>query len=333
MRIRKDCWQKVSFLALVLALLFGFVDLSQSENWKPEKEFITVGGGRGTFEIMGAKIADVITREVEGVTASVIPGGSDLTCRNIQKGAADIGLSISTTANEAFSGKAHFKQPFDRLRFIMSLYPGHLQFFATRKSGIKEFSDIIKKPYKVYTGQIGTVHHIYMSAMFKAYNITEEKIKAIGGSVYPSTYGDIVRMVQDGLLDTAMCTGPAPYSWLMQLEINPGIRLLKFSEQGREIMIEQIPGLFKTLIPEGKYKNQDEDIPTVAYMSQIIGSRDLSEEMVYRICKAIYKNLPDYSKLFAGAEYIKLEHMLQAKAIPIHPGAKRFYLEQGLKVD
>ena len=98
-------------------------------------------------------------------------------------------------------------------------------------------------------------------------------------------------------------------------------------------MIEQIPGLYKTVIPKGKYKNQNEDVPTVAYMTQIICSKHLSEEMVYRICQAIYKNLPDYPKLFAGADYIKLEHMLEARALPIHPGAKRFYLEKGQKVD
>jgi len=324
---------RACIFVLISILFFLSFDVAQSATWKPEKKFLIVGGGRGTFEIMGAKIADVITRDLEGVMGSVIPGGSDLTCRNIQKGAADLGLSISTTANDAYYGKGHFKKPFDKLRLVMSLYPGYLQFFVTKKSDIRDFTDLIKNPYKVYTGQIGTVHDVYIRAVFKAHGISKEKIKARGGSTNPAAYGDLVRMIQDGLTVFGMCTGPAPYSYMMQVEHRPGIRLLKLSEEARESMIEQIPGLFKTVIPKGKYKDQNEEIPTVAYMTQIVCSKNLSEEMVYSVCKVIYKNLPDYPTLFAGADSIKLESMLKAMAFQIHPGAKKFYLEQGLKVD
>jgi len=296
-----------------------------------DPQFITVGGGVGTFPIMAAKIAEVINKEFPGVRASSIPGGSDLNLKNIQSGASQVGLSISMTSHQGVNGIAHFPQPLDKVRHVMSLYRGYIHYVASARSDIRSFADIAKRGYRVYVGKVGTLHHVLMTEMLKAQGITPDDIRKAGGIPNPVAYSDVVRMLQDGQLDAAMLTGPVPYGMAMELAQSPGIRLLNASEEARAKVIQALPGIGRATIPKGTYKGQDEDIQTVAYMSHLVASRELSEDFVYRLTAAMVKHMPDMRGLFAGASEIRLETALLDNPIAVHPGAKRYYDEKGVK--
>jgi TRAP transporter TAXI family solute receptor len=296
-----------------------------------DPQFITVGGGVGTFPIMAAKIADVINKEFPGVKASSIPGGSDLNLKNIQSGASQVGLSISMTSYQGHKGIAHFPQPLDKVRHVMSLYRGYIHYIASARSDIRSFADILKRPYRVYVGKVGTLHHVLMTEMLKANGITVDDIKKLGGVPNPVAYSDVVRMFQDGQLDVAMITGPVPYSMGMELAQSPGFRLLGVSDEARNRVIAALPGMGRAVIPKGTYKGQEEDIQTIAYMSHMVASSELSDDFVYRLVAAMVKHMPDMKSLFAGASEIRLESALLDNPIPVHPGAKRYYDEKGIK--
>lgn len=311
--------------ALALALAPG------SAAHAADPAFITVGGGQGTFPIMAAKIAEVINKEFPGVRASSISGGSDLNLKNIQSGAAQIGLSISMTSYQGYNGIAHFPQPLDKVRHVMSLYRGYIHYVASTRSDIRSFADVVKRPYRVYVGKVGTLHHVLMTEMLKAHGITADDIKKAGGIPNPVAYSDVVRMLQDGHLDVAMVTGPVPYSMAMELAQSPGIRLLPASEEAVAKVVKALPGIGRAVIPKGSYKGQEQDILTVAYMSHMVASKDLSDDFVYRLVAAMVKHMPDMKNLFAGASEIRLETALLDNPIPVHPGAKRYYDEKGVK--
>jgi TRAP transporter TAXI family solute receptor len=296
-----------------------------------DPQFVTVGGGVGTFPIMAAKIAEIINKEFPGVKASSIPGGSDLNLKNIQNGTSLVGLSISMTSYEGYKGLAHFPQPLDKVRHVMSLYRGYIHYIVSARSDIRTWADITRRPHKVYIGKVGTLHQVLMTEMLKANGITVEDIKKSGGLPNPVAYSDVVRMFQDGQLDVAMITGPVPYSMGMELAQAPGFRLLGVSEDVRSKVIQALPGMGKATIPKGTYKGQDEDVQTIAYMSHMVASADLSEDFVYRLTAAMVKHMPDMKGLFAGASEIKLETALLDNPIPVHPGAKKFYDEKGIR--
>ena len=314
---------------LVLPLVLGLLVAPAAQAADPP--FITVGGGVGTFPIMAAKIAEVINKEFPGVKASSIPGGSDLNLKNIQSGASQVGLSISMTSYQGYKGLAHFPQPLDKVRHVMSLYRGYIHYVASGRSDIRSFADVTKRPYRVYVGKVGTLHQVLMTEMLKAHGITPDDIRKVGGIPNPVAYSDVVRMLQDGQLDVAMLTGPIPYGMAMELAQSPGIRLLNASEEARAKVIQALPGIGRATIAKGTYKGQDEDIQTVAYMSHMVASSDLPEDFVYRLTAAMVKHMPDMRTLFAGAGEIKIETALVDNPIPVHPGAKRYYGEKGVK--
>ncbi len=97
--------------------------------------------------------------------------------------------------------------------------------------------------------------------------------------------------------------------------------------------MEKYPGYVETVIPQGAYKGVTEDIPTIGTVTSLVVSADLSAEMVYQITKAIFENLPELAKIKKKAiAEVSLENGLRGAMIPIHPGAKRYYDEHGVKV-
>jgi len=279
-------WPAVASLVLLMAVS------AARAGQAPDPQFISVGGGVGTFPIMAAKIAEVVNKEFPGVKASSLPGGSDLNLKNIQSGAIQMGLTISMTTHQAVSGTAHFTQKHDKVKHVMSLYRGYVHYVASGRSSIRSFDDITRRGNKIYIGKVGTLHHVLMTEMLKARGITPDDIRKAGGIPNPVAYADVVRMIQDGQLDVAMVTGPVPYSLAMELIQSPGIRLLNTTEDAVKKVTAAQPGIGRAVIPKGTYKGQDEDIVTIAYMSHLVASSDLSDDFVYRLVKRAGYFLP-----------------------------------------
>jgi hypothetical protein len=84
------------------------------------------------------------------------------------------------------------------------------------------------------------------------------------------------------------------------------------------------------VIPAGTYQGQAEDVPTAAVVNFLVTSEDLSEEVVYQMTKLLFENLDKLQAAHSAAGGIKLEDAPKGSPIPLHPGAERYYKEQGL---
>lgn len=86
------------------------------------------------------------------------------------------------------------------------------------------------------------------------------------------------------------------------------------------------------VIPAGTYPNQDKDWNTMAQPNFLAVNADVSEENVYLITKTIYENLPFLQAIHPATKAMALEKAIAGLPVPLHPGAQRFYEEQGLEV-
>jgi len=57
---------------------------------------------------------------------------------------------------------------------------------------------------------------------------------------------------------------------------------------------------------------------------------DVSEETAYQMTKLLFENLEALVASHSAAAAISLGSALDGMPIPLHPGAERFYKEQGL---
>lgn len=59
---------------------------------------------------------------------------------------------------------------------------------------------------------------------------------------------------------------------------------------------------------------------------------DVPEEDVYLITRTIYENLPFLNNIHAATKAMALEKAIVGLPMPLHPGAQRFYEEQGIEI-
>jgi TRAP transporter TAXI family solute receptor len=57
---------------------------------------------------------------------------------------------------------------------------------------------------------------------------------------------------------------------------------------------------------------------------------DLPEDLVYRMTKVFFEKKDDIAKAHAAGKFIDLANAIQGIAVPIHPGAAKYYKEKGL---
>lgn len=86
------------------------------------------------------------------------------------------------------------------------------------------------------------------------------------------------------------------------------------------------------VIPAGTYSGQDADWNTVAQPNFLAVNADVSEENVYLITKTIYENLPFLQAIHPATKAMSLEAAIAGLPVPLHPGAVRYYQEQGLEI-
>jgi uncharacterized protein len=85
-------------------------------------------------------------------------------------------------------------------------------------------------------------------------------------------------------------------------------------------------------IPADTYPGQSEPVMTVAQPNFLAVRDDVSDDDVYLITKTIYENLPFLQNIHAATKDMALEKAIAGLPVPLHPGAVRFYEEQGITI-
>ena len=96
-------------------------------------------------------------------------------------------------------------------------------------------------------------------------------------------------------------------------------------------ILEAQPYWTSGVIPGGVYKGHDEDIPCITYWNMIVGNSSLSEDLVYNLCKATYETVDELAQVDQNATGISYDN-LYTMTVPLHPGALRYYTEQGVEI-
>jgi TRAP transporter TAXI family solute receptor len=85
-------------------------------------------------------------------------------------------------------------------------------------------------------------------------------------------------------------------------------------------------------IPADTYPGQSEPVMTVAQPNFLAVRDDVSDDDVYLITKTIYENLPFLQNIHAATKDMALDKAIAGLPVPLHPGAVRFYEEQGITI-
>ena len=110
------------------------------------------------------------------------------------------------------------------------------------------------------------------------------------------------------------------------------ISLLSFSDVDLIKVNERYPLWSRYVISAGTYPNQATDIQSIAHPNVLAVRADIPDEAVYQITASIWENLSSLHEIHKATREMQLITALTGLNAPLHPGAARYYREQGLEI-
>lgn len=312
---------KMSAIALPLVVASG---AAQGETFVR----MVSGPAGGAWYPFGAKIMEVAQKQVKGIRTSNGPGGGVGNVRTVNKGNAEFGWTFGFTAYNGYSGKGKFKKKHENIRYFATLYPGILQTAVPATSPIKSYGDLKGKNFS--PGKVTFSGNVTVEKLLGLYGVTYKDIKAGGGTIHRVGYKDSVALMKDGHVDAFVGLTNVPNSSFIALDFQPGIRLLPVEKTIADKYVTQNPGFFSYTIKGGAYKGVTQDTPTLATATVLIANKSLDNELAYKLADVFWKSHAEFVKVNKTWNNVALANALQGAAIPVHPGALKYYREKGI---
>ncbi|PLS08547.1 TAXI family TRAP transporter solute-binding subunit [Neobacillus cucumis] len=311
-------------MSMILSACSSKEDSKEGTGGEEKPEFISIltGGTGGTYYPLGGSFAKIIKDETGIETNAETSGASAENMTTLKNGDGEIAFTQTDIATYAKEGKLMFKDnKVSNVKAIATLYPETIQIVTTQKTGIKSIEDLKGKKVSVGSPGSGTVANA--EQILEMYGLTFNDIKKQDLSFDESAEG-----IQDGTIDAAFVTAGTPTGAVESLSATENVVIVPIAQDKIDKLIEQYPYYVKDEVPAGTYK-LNEAVPTVAVQAMLVARSDLSETVVYDITKAIFENLDKVTH--AKGKLIKAENALNGVGIEVHPGAKKYFSEKGVK--
>lgn len=290
----------------------------------PSQLVIATGGTGGTYYPLGGGMADHITKNA-GVTATAqSTGASAENVRLLRDKQADIAFIQNDIAEYAVNGTAMFEQDgkIEAFQALGALYDETIQIVVSADSNINSVADL--KGKRVSVGAPGSGTEMNAQQILEAYGLKFEDTQ-----LQRLSFADSAKAIQDGQLDAAFQTAGTPTAAITELAATKGVKIIPIDADKIDAIIAKYPFYVKTVIPGNTYQTVPGEIATVSVKSMLVIRADLSEDLVYKVTKAIFENTDKLGH--AKAKEIKLENALAGVSVPVHPGAKKYFDEKGVK--
>ena len=248
-------------------------------------------------------------------------------------------INPSVAATMAYKGKGLFskRQP---IRTI-AVFPSYdvMGFAVHESTGITALDQIPKEriPLRVSTGTISKAWVKYsptmftVSAVMKAAGFSFADLRRWGGKVQSVTrpsHPDRREALAEGTINAVFDEGIKSWG---QSAIDASFRYLPV--EGRILKKLTAIGYRASVLPKSRFPALSADVPTVDFSGwPMVVNAAMPNDVAYALCEAI-----EARKVLMPTDNFKPLDMAQLCAndleapfdVPLHPGAKRFYLEKG----
>ena len=199
------------------------------------------------------------------------------------------------------------------------------------KNGVNSIEEVIEKkiPTNFVIKQAGTMGELAFVQLLEGLGVTEEELTGWGCTITRTASGNIKTAMQDGTGDITVDHPPNNQANTVELTLNTPCTLWDLPESVRDYM--ESKGWTKTTWKAGTsgFTGHDEDIQTVSSSNVVVCRRDLDEEVVYLITKAICESGDELAAASSAlAEFDPSIGWVTMEKY-MHPGAIRYYKEMG----
>ena len=293
-----------------------------------EKVYLTIGTGTtgGSYYPIGAAMAKIWSDNIPGVIANVQSTGG--TIQNIElmaSGDSEVAFT-DTKYVSAYNGQGDWEgRPQTFLRGLVPLYPEPTNIVVAKGSNIKSLEDL--KGKRVSIGAVGSGTESTSRELFKVLGMDADKdIKA-----YMLGTGDTSAAFQDKQIDAAILVGSLGMSAIVEITALDLVDFLDVPDETFKKIFEVNNTWVQFNIPANTYQNQDKEVKTYSAFNTISVNESVPEDLAYQMTKTLFENKQDLVTVRPTMESMTYENV-EKIAIPIHPGALKYYKEVGAKL-
>ncbi|HPC73458.1 MAG TPA: TAXI family TRAP transporter solute-binding subunit [Syntrophales bacterium] len=321
--------KRLFFVVTSVALILAFVCAGTCFAQQPQKKFfvISTGGTGGTYYPLGGILAQALTEKVpEVVTTAQAGQASVANCNLIRDKQIESAFVQSNVAFNAYKGLEQFKdKPAANIRHIASLYPETIQIVARADSGIKTVKDI--KGKRLVPGDRGSGTEVDTLNVLGAYGYTYKDFTGVDWL----SFSGAAQRLQDKQADVTFTTAGWPTAAIQELAISTKVMLVPIDEAKIKDLTKKYPFYSRIVIPKGTYKDQAKDVATITTMAQWVCGAEVPDDVVYKLTKALWETgAAKMAQAHAQGKNVQIKTALAGLAVPLHPGAEKYYKEVGM---
>jgi len=337
---------KKRYVVLLLVAVVALSMVCAGPSFAAKKSFfaIATGGTGGTYYPLGGVLAQALSNKIPNIIITAQSGNASVAnCNLIRSSEIESAFVQNNVAYAAFTGTAQFEgKPVKNIRGIASLYPETIQIVARADSGITNIMDI--KGKRLVPGDRGSGTEVDTLNVLSALDLHYDDFSSVDWL----SFAGASQRLKDKQADLTFVTAGWPTSSVTELATTSDIVLIPLDDATINKLLKMFPFYAKVVIPAGTYKGVDVDTPAITTMAQWVVDAKVPSSVVYNLTKALWEGgtfvlrkkgekaaeAPSGAVLMAKAHAkgkdVTLETALDGMAIPLHPGAEKYYKEKGL---
>ena len=299
------------------------------------QSFVFAGSSVGEpWYVLGEVTARVLA--VHGYQVSVEPrSASTENPRWVGRGDALLGGCSPSTVLWAQESRHHYAgESFPEFRAIARINrPSWQAVAATAESHIQSLAQVREQqlPVRVLTSNWESVASVAPKRILAHYGLSREAIEGWGGVFYRMTghpYSGHIRENDVDLIIGQLYLGYTPVGrYWQEASVLLNLRFLELDGALIDDLCRETLGE-RGFIPHGIVRGLERDVPSVAHPDLLIyGRADLSEDFTYRVARGYDEQRMAFLETRVHMAYD--QRNVARTAIPLHPGAERYYREKG----
>ena len=286
---------------------------------------IATGGTGGVYYPLGGGLADLISENVDGYTATVTETNASVdNMFLIADGDADIAFSLGDTAADAVTGTGtDFEgEPIEACA-LARIYNNFTQLVASTDSGVATVEDLRGK--RVSLGATGSGTEVIALRILEAAGIDPD------ADIERQQLGvdETVAALRDGTLDAGFWSGGLPTGALTDYATTGDMVLVPTGELAEAMAEEHGEFYLEEPIPADTYEGQTEDVSSVVVPNVLVVNTSMDEQLQQDLTALLFDQRDALMDVHPAAEALDVETASDIPFMDVCPGAQAYYDEQG----
>ena len=296
-----------------------------------EDKMITIGAGNtvGIYYAASSAVAKLYNTkrgDYQKWIVTVASEGSKENINNVLNGQHDFGLAQANSLYKATHGIAPWEgETHNNLRAVLSLYTEELTIVAAQDAKIYKLSDL--KGKRINIGAPGSSSQENGRRL-----ITNAGLSLDDVTILEEPQSQSSDLLANRKIDAYFfIVGHPSMAVIDASAAKRSVRLIPLEQSIIDRAIAEYPEIDASSIPIDYYPKIDntDPVPTIGVPAVLFTHTEMSEETVYQVVKEVMTNLDLFRRQHPILADLTAAEMLDVSAIPLHPGAIRYFKETG----